>query len=174
MLQLIVFSLLFGLAIAMVGERAKPVANLLSRLFCHNENGFDHYVLCPHWTWLLLCPIIGELGPQILAGYLRAFVLYLIDCLFITLGSLPFMLLLREEKSIKYFWKNAITPSITAIATCSSAACIPVNLDAVKKMGVPRRYRRNNHSSWCQHHKDGSVFGGVLKLYSFSACLVEI
>ena len=60
--------------------------------------------------------------------------------------------------------ENAITPSITAIATCSSAACIPVNLAAVKKMGVPNDIAETIIPLGANTHKDGSVFGGVLKI----------
>ena len=34
------------------------------------------------------------------------------------------------------FWKNIIPVTFTSLATCSSAASIPVNMDTAKKMGV--------------------------------------
>src|SRR6476620_3271058 len=79
MLQLIVFSLLFGLATAMVGERAKPVANLLSAassVIMKVVSIIMYYA--PIGLSCYFATIIGELGPQILEGYLRAFVLYII------------------------------------------------------------------------------------------------
>ena len=80
--------------------------------------------------------IIGELGPQILEGYLRAFVLYLIITVLYYFGFFTLYAFIAGGKDgIKVFWKNAITPSITAIATCSSAACIPVNLTQLRKWG---------------------------------------
>ena len=135
MLQLIVFSLLFGLATAMVGERAKPVANLLtagSAVMMKMVSIIMYYA--PIGLGCYFAAIIGELGPQILAGYLRAFVLYLLIAIiyyfvFFTL----YAFIAGGKDGIKIFWKNAITPSITAIATCSSAACIPVNLLQLKK-----------------------------------------
>ena len=68
------------------------------------------------------------------------------------------------KEGIKTFWKHAVAPSITAIATCSSAACIPVNLAAVKKMGVPDDISETIIPLGANTHKDGSVFGGVLKI----------
>jgi Na+/H+-dicarboxylate symporter len=68
------------------------------------------------------------------------------------------------KDGVKLFWKNALTPSITAIATCSSAASIPVNLESVKKMGVPKDIAETVIPLGANTHKDGSVFGGVLKI----------
>lgn len=166
MLQLIVFSLLFGLATAMVGEPAKPVANLLtagSAVMMKMVSIIMYYA--PIGLGCYFAAIIGELGPQILAGYLRAFVLYLLIAIiyyfvFFTL----YAFIAGGKDGIKIFWKNAITPSITAIATCSSAACIPVNLAAVKKMGVPNDIAETIIPLGANTHKDGSVFGGVLKI----------
>ena len=69
MLQLIVFSLLFGLATAMVGEPAKPVANLLtagSAVMMKMVSIIMYYA--PIGLGCYFAAIIGELGPQILAG----------------------------------------------------------------------------------------------------------
>ena len=166
MLQLIVFSLLFGLATAMVGERAKPVANLLSAassVIMKVVSIIMYYA--PIGLGCYFAVIIGELGPQILEGYLRAFVLYLIITVLYYFGFFTLYAFIAGGKDgIKVFWKNAITPSITAIATCSSAACIPVNLDAVKKMGVPSDIAETIIPLGANTHKDGSVFGGVLKI----------
>ncbi len=166
MLQLIVFSLLFGLATAMVGERAKPVANLLtsgSSVIMKMVSIIMYYA--PIGLGCYFAAIIGELGPQILEGYLRAFVLYIIITVLYYFGFFTLYAFIAGGKAgIKVFWKNAITPSITAIATCSSAACIPVNLDAVKKMGVPSDIAETIIPLGANTHKDGSVFGGVLKI----------
>ena len=35
------------------------------------------------------------------------------------------------------YWKNIIPATVTSIATCSSAASIPVNTECAKKIGVP-------------------------------------
>ena len=109
--------------------------------------------------------IIGQLGPQILEGYVRTFVLYLILTLiyyfvFFTL----YAFLAGGKEGIRIFWKNAFTPSITAIATCSSAASIPANLESVRRMGVPKDIAETVIPLGANTHKDGSVFGGVLKI----------
>lgn len=166
MLQLIVFSLLFGISTAMVGEKGKPVADFLSAATTVMMKMFNIVMYyAPIGLGCYFAAVIGELGPQILEGYARSFVLYLILALIYYFGFFTLYAFIAGGKSgVKLFWKNAITPSVTAIVTCSSAACIPVNLAAVRKMGVPKDIAETIIPLGANTHKDGSVFGGVLKI----------
>ncbi|KML44365.1 dicarboxylate/amino acid:cation symporter [Cytobacillus firmus] len=166
MLQLIVFSILFGLATAMSGEKGKPIANLLSSgsAVMMKMVGFVMYY-APIGLGCYFATIIGELGPQILGGYVRVFVLYLVLTLIYFFGFFTLYAFAAGGKDgVKVFWKNAITPSVSAIATCSSAACIPINLAAVRKMGVPQDIAETMIPLGANTHKDGSVLGGVFKI----------
>lgn len=166
MLQLIVFSVLIGLSTALVGEKAKPITEFLSAgtaVMMKVVKLVMYYA--PIGLGAYFASIIGQLGPQILEGYVRTFVLYLILTLvyyfvFFTL----YAFLAGGKEGIRIFWKNAFTPSITAIATCSSAASIPANLESVRKMGVPKDIAETVIPLGANTHKDGSVFGGVLKI----------
>ncbi|MBG9544004.1 dicarboxylate/amino acid:cation symporter [Cytobacillus firmus] len=166
MLQLIVFSILFGLATAMSGEKGKPIANLLTSgsAVMMKIVGFVMYY-APIGLGCYFATIIGELGPQILGGYVRVFVLYLVLTLIYFFGFFTLYAFAAGGKDgVKVFWKNAITPSVSAIATCSSAACIPINLAAVRKMGVPQDIAETMIPLGANTHKDGSVLGGVFKI----------
>uniref|UniRef100_UPI00406BEF03 dicarboxylate/amino acid:cation symporter n=1 Tax=Heyndrickxia sp. FSL K6-6286 TaxID=2921510 RepID=UPI00406BEF03 len=166
MLQLIVFSILFGLATAMVGDKGKPIANLLSSgsaIMMKIVKFVMYYA--PIGLGCYFATVIGELGPQILEGYARAFILYLVLTIVYFFGFFTLYAFIASGKDgVKVFWKNAISPAVTAIATCSSAACIPVNLESVKKMGVPTDIAETIIPLGANTHKDGSVFGGVLKI----------
>ncbi|MGC1182115.1 MAG: cation:dicarboxylase symporter family transporter [Legionella sp.] len=67
-------------------------------------------------------------------------------------------------QGIKLFWSNIFLPLITAIATCSSAASISVNLTATKKMRVPSEIYETVIPLGSLIHKDGSVIGSVFKI----------
>lgn len=166
MLQLIVFSLLVGLAAAMTGEKGKPFADVLTSgtAIMMKVVQFVMYY-APIGLGCYFAAIIGELGTQILGGYVRVFVLYLVlTVLYYFVFFTLYAFFAGGKLGIKVFWKNAITPSVTALATCSSAACIPVNLAAVRKMGVPKDIAETIIPLGANTHKDGSVFGGVLKI----------
>ncbi|GBU10895.1 sodium:dicarboxylate symporter [Erysipelotrichaceae bacterium] len=175
-LPLIMFSLLFGIAVNLVGEKAKPIVDLLSA---------GSEVMLKIVTLIMyLAPIglgcffaytVAEIGPQILNGYLNSFVLYTILAIiyFVGFNSL-YAFLSAGITGVKIYWQNITTPSLTAIATSSSLACISVNLLAAKKIGVPDDIAETVLPLGANTHRDGSVIGGVFKivflftLYSYS------
>ena len=165
-LQLIVFSVLVGLATAMAGEKGRPVAQLLTsatEVLMKVVKIIMYYA--PIGLGCYFAAIIGELGPQILEGYARSFVLYMVISIIYFFGFFTLYAFIAAGKDgIRAFWMNVLPPSVTAIATCSSAACIPINLDATKKIGVPDDIAETVIPLGANTHKDGSVIGGVLKI----------
>ena len=73
-------------------------------------------------------------------------------------------------EGVKRFWKNVIPASLTSIATCSSAASIPVNSECAKKIGVPDDIAETVIPLGTSFHKDGSIIGSVFKIM-FLVCL---
>jgi Na+/H+-dicarboxylate symporter len=166
MLQLIIFAVLFGIATALVGEKATLVKDFLneaSQVLMKIMNIIMYYA--PIGLGCYFATIIGQLGAQILEGYLRVFLLYLVLAvvnyfIFFTI----YAYVAGGKEGVKVFWKNAIAPTVTALATCSSAATIPVNLEATKKIGVPKDIAETVIPLGVNTHKDGSVIGGVMKI----------
>lgn len=166
MLQLIVFSILFGFSTAIVGEKSKTIANFLdsaSKVMMEMVNIVMY--IAPIGLGCYFASVIGQLGPQILEGYARVFILYLMLSVIYYFGMFTVYAFMADGKSaVKIFWKNALAPSITALATCSSAACIPINLESTKKMGVSKDIAETVIPLGANIHKDGSVIGGVMKI----------
>jgi len=166
MLQLVVFSILFGISVSHSGEKGKPLARLLeagSVTMMKIVKIIMYYA--PIGLGCYFASIVGQLGGQILNGYLNIFVLYIIISIIYYFGFFSlYSFIAGGKNAVVIFWKNVAVPSVTALATCSSAACIPVNLDAVKKMGVPTDIAEIVIPLGTNIHKDGSVFGGVIKV----------
>ncbi len=166
MLQLIIFSMLVGIATAMAGDVAKPIAKFVEAGAAVMMKIVSIIMnLAPLGLGCYFASVIGELGPQILSGYARVFVLYILLTVVCYFGLFTVYAYIAGGKNgVTIFWKNAIAPTVTALATCSSAASIPVNLDASKKMGVPKDIAETVIPLGANIHKDGSVIGGVLKI----------
>lgn len=166
MLQIIIFSIMFGISTVIAGEKAKPVARFLdagTTVMMKMVKIIMYYA--PIGLGCYFASVIGQLGSQIVEGYLRVFILYLAIAVIYYFGVFTLYAFLAGGKSgIRIFWKNAVTPSITAIATCSSAACIPINLEYVKKMGVTKDIAETVIPLGANTHKDGSAIGGVMKI----------
>ena len=166
MLQLVIFSIIFGISVSLSGEKAKPLTKILeagSITMMKVVKIIMYYA--PIGLGCYFASMVGQLGGQILNGYLKIFVLYLIISVIYYFGFFSLYAFVAAGKNgVRIFWKNAVTPSVTALATCSSAACIPANLETVKKIGVPYDIAETVIPLGANMHKDGSVFGGVMKI----------
>lgn len=138
MLQIIFFTVLFGLCVLMVGERAQPIVDLSERL---NEvmmevvNIVMH--IAPYGVFALMAKTfalqgIGLILPMI--AYFGAVVLVLL--LHLT-GTLMLLLRTLGRVDVLMFLKKMRTTQVFAFSTSSSNATIPVTLTSVeKRLGV--------------------------------------
>lgn len=165
-LPLIVLAALTGLSTALVGEAAKPVASFLAaatQVMMKVVQIIMYYA--PIGLGAYFANVVGELGTQILQGYLQTFITYLVLTVIYYFGFFTiYAYIAAGKQGVAAFWRNAVTPSVTALATCSSAASIPINLVATKAIGVPKDMVETVIPLGANIHKDGSVFGGVLKI----------
>ncbi len=166
MLPLIFFSILTGLATSATGEKGEIFARFL-------RSGADVSIkiislimyFAPIGFFAYFAALVGELGAKILESYVRVTLIYYITGLFYFVFAFTFYAYLANKKSgIKQFWQHVFLPLITSLATCSSAASIPANLQATKKMGVPSSIYETVIPLGAILHKDGSVLGGMLKI----------
>ncbi|WP_251862323.1 dicarboxylate/amino acid:cation symporter [Clostridium sp. Marseille-Q2269] len=166
MLQIIVFSIMFGVSTAMVGEKGKPIAKFLESGSAVMIKMIDIIMYtAPIGLACYFASVIGQIGPQIIGGYVRVFVLYLIlTAVYYFIMFSVYAYMAGGKAGVNIFWKNSVAPSITSLATCSSAACIPINLESTKNMGVPDDIAETVIPLGANTHKDGSVIGGVLKI----------
>lgn len=166
LLALILFSILIGFGTMISKEQGKAFASFLSSgatVTMKVVNIIMYYA--PIGLGAYFANVIGQLGGQILSGYAKIFILYLVVSIiyFFVFFSIYAYIGSRKE-GVKLFWKNAAEPSITALATCSSAACIPVNIKAAKNMGVSDTLANIIMPLGVNIHKDGSVIGGIYKI----------
>lgn len=166
MLALIVFAVILGFSTRLIGEKGKPFASFLKS---GNEVVLKMVQIIMYYAPIGLgayfAALVGEFGPTLLGSYFRAALFYypfaiIYFFVFFTL----YAYIGGKRKGVKVFWKNMFSPTITSLATCSSAATLPVNLEATKKMGIPDDISETSVPLGVSLHKDGSVIGGVLKM----------
>ncbi len=166
LLQLIFFSIFLGIALILVGEAAEPSIKVIRSA---NEVTMKLVELlmkvAPVGLGCYFAYTIGDLGTQILGGYVKSLILYIVITLVYYFGMFSlYAFLSGGSKGVRLFWRNAAEPSLTALATASSSASIPANLIATKKMGVPDDIAETVIPLGANTHKDGSVLGGMLKI----------
>lgn len=165
-LQLMFFSILIGVATNLVGEKGVPFAEFLKS---GNEVMMKVISMIMYYAPIgLSCyfaALIGELGSALVVGYIRSFVGYLVLSLFFyfILYSL-YASLAGGKKGFRLYWKRILPTSLTALATCSSGVAIPSNVEAAKHMGVPDDIAETVIPLGTNIHKEGSLYGSVLKI----------
>lgn len=171
-IAIIVFSVLFGIAINMTGEKAKPVENFLNsayEIIMKLVNLVMYYA--PIGLGCYFASLVGTFGGEIAVGYARTFIIYtLVAILFYIIVYTIYAFIAGGKRGIVAFWKNIIPATITSLATCSSAASIPVNSEAAKKIGVSPDIAETMIPLGTSFHKDGSIIGSVFKIM-FLVCL---
>jgi len=171
-IALLVFSIIFGIAMNMTGEKAKPVLEFLNsanEIVNNIIKIFMYYA--PIGLGCYFAALVGTFGASIAVGYLKTFIIYLVVSVayyFIMYSIYAFIA--GGKKGVKVFWKNVLPSTLTSLATCSSAASIPVNIQCSKKMGVPADIAETTIPLGTSFHKDGSIIGSVFKIM-FLVCL---
>lgn len=171
-IALLIFSIMCGIAINMTGEKAKPVKDLLQSANDVVGNIVKIIMFyAPIGLGSYFAALVGTLGTSIAVGYLKTFVIYTIVAIaFYFIIYTIYAWIAGGTKGIKKFWKNVLPSTLTALATCSSTASIPVNIECSKKMGVPEDIAETTIPLGTSFHKDGSIIGSVFKIM-FLVCL---
>lgn len=171
-IALLVFSIIFGLAINITGEKAKPVVDFLESA---NEiiNNVVKLIMyyAPIGLGCYFAALVGSFGEMIVVGYLKTFVIYtIVSILYYLIIYSIYAFVAGGKKGINLYWKNVLPATATALGTCSSAASIPVNIECSKKIGVPEDVAETAIPLGTSFHKDGSIIGSVFKIMFF-VCL---
>ena len=165
-IAILVFSIIFGFAIRKSKDKGKKASELiisLNEIVMNIVNIIMYYA--PIGLGCFIATLIGSYGSVIAIGFLKTFIVYTLVCIFIYVFVYSaYVFLVSGKKGLKAYWKNIIGPSTTALATCSSAATIPINIKYTKEMGVPSDIAETTIPMGTSFHKDGSVVGSAFKI----------
>lgn len=139
-LQVVVFALIFGLALGMLPElKRRPML-----IFCESlsETMFKFtnivmYLAAPA-VGAAIAYTIGQLGVEVLSNLVRLLAtLYLALIAFLLFVLLPVALIARVP--LRRFIRAVAEPATIAFATSTSEAALPRAMEAMEAIGVPRQ-----------------------------------
>ncbi|GGW73214.1 proton/glutamate symporter [Alishewanella tabrizica] len=138
MLQIIVFAVLFGLAVALSGKTGERVAALFTDL---NEVIMKLVTLlmnlAPYGVFFLMAKLFTTLGYGTIASLLKYFLVVLAVLLFHGLAVYPSILKILTGLNPIIFLRKMRDAALFAFSTSSSNATLPVTMETVnKKLGV--------------------------------------
>ena len=139
-LPIVVFSVLFGIALALLPEqKKKPVLDFtesLAETMFKFTNIIMHFA--PFGVGAAIAVTVGHLGIDILTSLIKLlFTLYGALLVFIFGILLPVALFVKVP--VKKFIKAISEPVSIAFATTSSESALPKAMENMEKLGVPRK-----------------------------------
>lgn len=165
-IALIVISILTGLAIHFAKDKGKKALEVLES-FNDVLQMLIKIIMyyAPIGIGAYFASFVGEFGAGVATSYLKMLIIYIVSCaiVYFVIYSL-YAFIAGGKKGLKLYWQNIMVPSATALATCSSAASIPVNTKASKNIGVSDDIADTIIPLGTSFHKDGSIIGSVFKI----------
>ncbi len=138
-LQIVVFSLIFAIGVAAIGEKGKPML-----AFCESLSEamfkFTNYVMlfAPWGVGAAMAVTVGSKGLVVLKNLaLLILTLYGALAVFILFVLLPVALMIRLP--IRRFISLIKEPALLAFTTTSSESAFPKAMENMERLGVPRR-----------------------------------
>ena len=137
-LQIVMFSVLFALAVSAIGEKGKPIVRAMESL-SQVMFKFTNYVMlfAPIGVGAAMAHTIGTQGPGVLVNLGKLIgSLYLALVIFILLVFGLVIWIARIP--LRQFVKAVREPAALAFATTSSESALPKAMESMERFGVPR------------------------------------
>lgn len=139
-LQIVVFSILFGIAVAMLREQHRRRMVNFAESLSEAMFKFTNLVmyLAPIAVFAAIAYSVGHMGLGILGNLFKLLAtLYLALLIFLMGVLLPVALMLKIP--VRNFIRAVSEPATIAFATTSSESALPRAMEAMEKFGVPRK-----------------------------------
>ena len=166
MLPLIIFSLLFGLAVNLNGGSETLVGKFLADL----TNVMLKFVqivtyYAPIAFFAIFADLVATYGAETIEGYGRALLLYYPLCFVYIFTAFPLFAWFGGGKNgIRVMFQHITRPAVVSLGTCSSVATIPTNLEEAASTGISKDVAEMVIPLGATMHMDGSCFSCVLKI----------
>jgi proton glutamate symport protein len=156
-LQIVVFSAFFGIALAAIGSRGEPIIDLLDAV-AQTMFKFTGYVMlfAPIGVMAAMAYTVGAAGLEVLKPLFKLVLsLYLGLAIFAALiiGIVTWLIRVSPMK----FIRTIREPCLIAFTTASSEAALPKAMEAMEKFGAPRNIVGFVMPTGYSFNLDGSV-----------------
>ena len=139
-LPIVVFSIIFGIALAMLSERKKAPMLHFAESLAETMFKFTNIIMyfAPFGVGAAIAVTVGHLGLDILGNLFQLLItLYVSLIVFILVVLLPVALIIKIP--IKNFLSAISEPVSIAFATTSSESALPKAMENMERFGVPQK-----------------------------------
>ncbi len=139
-LQIVVFSIIFGIAVAMVKEKYRTPMIRFSESLAEVMFKFTNIIMyyAPVAVFAAISYTVGHMGLDILYNLFKLLAtLYVALIVFLGFVLVPVALIYRIP--IRPFIKAVSEPATIAFATSNSESALPSAMESMEKFGIPRK-----------------------------------
>ncbi len=139
-LQIVIFSIIFGIAVAMLKEKHKTPMIRFTESLAETMFKFTQLIMyfAPFAVFAAIAYSIGHMGLDILVNLFKLLAtLYVSLIVFLLVVLFPVALLFKIP--VRKFIKTVSEPVILAFATTSSESALPIAMERMEEFGVPRK-----------------------------------
>lgn len=139
-LQIVIFSIIFGIAVAMVKEKYRSPMIRFSESLAEVMFKFTNIVMyfAPVAVFAAIAFTVGHMGLDILYNLFKLLAtLYVALIVFLGFVLVPVALIFRIP--IKPFIRAVSEPATIAFATSNSESALPSAMESMEKFGIPRK-----------------------------------
>lgn len=139
-LQIVIFSIIFAIAVAMVKEKYRTPMIRFSESLAEVMFKFTNIVMyfAPVAVFAAIAYTVGHMGLDILYNLFKLLTtLYVALFVFLLFVLLPIALFFRIP--VRPFIKAVSEPATIAFATSNSESALPSAMEAMEKFGIPRK-----------------------------------
>jgi proton glutamate symport protein len=139
-LQIVIFSIIFGIAVAMVREKYRSPMIRFCESLAETMFKFTNIVMyfAPVAVFAAIAYTVGHMGFDILFNLFKLLAtLYVALIIFLTFVLLPVALIFRIP--VIPFIKAVSEPATIAFATSNSESALPSAMESMEKFGIPRK-----------------------------------
>lgn len=171
MLALIIFSIIFGIALNLV-EKDKKIVGKIFNTLADTMMKMVKIVMyyAPVGIFAYFASLVSNLGPEFVGSYAKTLVLYIIvTIIYFLIIYTIYCYIASGKRGVKNFYKNIFPSILTSLATQSSLASLPTNMEVASKMNIDKDVSNVALPIGATMHMEGSSMGSILKiLFLFS------
>src|SRR5947208_3940216 len=138
-LQIVAFAVLFAMAVSAVGEKGKPMLRAMESL-SQVMFKLTNYVMkfAPIGVGAAMAHTIGTQGPGVLVSLGNLIFSYYLGLIIFIVGIFGLIIAISRVP-IRQFVRAVREPAGIAFATTSSESAMPRAMEAMERLGVPKR-----------------------------------
>lgn len=176
MMQVIVISVFFGIAVLHVKEKGEPAMKVLISFDAVVQQILAYIMaVAPIGVFCMLTPVVATNGPQVLGSYaVLVGAAYLCFFIHAILVYAPCVYLLGKVSPLLFFRKMA-PAMLFAFSSDSSVATLPYSMECTQKLGVRKDIGSFVLSLGATINMDGvAIYLGVTSVFIATCCGIDL